>query len=623
MAKYESFADSKRRKEEEYRERRRKEGKTDMDIPGSNAQLLRRVVTSYDEMRPFVEHHLAESKKKGERGEKYFLVLDTEGFTVDTRFTKRRDLPSTWSWHEQDLLSKKVGAGEMDHRRDLQKGFKKSYAKLTSARKGDEYWHRRREMKENGVLPGDVQGFSVAAVDDKEGEWCFAVHCQKFMENEGKGPELPAMIWDLLSHDNVVVINVSCHEDIDGLICSFGVDRIPVPRISYVEAQKFFSRAWGKDMSKRSLLSIVEEGMPGQTYYRAPSLTMSNWWDYPWKIGQVRYILNDVYFLARVIDSEFEKGISFNLEKITLSFPHREKRSDNQPLIDWSKLKQPEPEGPDPVQRAINEEVPVPAHRRIPEPERPSVEDWDAELATSTLVPSPLVVEEEDDEFVMHVESNVDRREFEVRSEVEPVVEEVESVSSGPRVEETTDEVAIQTPGPSDRALVIPSKKKKVGESSSGSRALVVPRRIEQYDAEVVDDDDEFMPQPKHQRVFTETVTYRCATFYPPPNTTVWPQQEPIQIVALNNKLKDKMWLCFRDLEKDLAAKSVEKYNEIHESVLPEFLAGVATVRSMNTHGKKAIQFVLGEIAPRWTINEKRRFLKAVGTKLKNLEFSN
>ena len=116
-----SFAEAKRKMMDKFREKREKEKRIDMEFPASNNDLQRRVVTSTSELSVFVKHHLFEAERA--------VVVDTENYVYDRRFTLK-NMPATWSWHEQSLVARDVANSELSHRSELQKLLRKSFSKL-------------------------------------------------------------------------------------------------------------------------------------------------------------------------------------------------------------------------------------------------------------------------------------------------------------------------------------------------------------------------------------------------------------------------------------------------------------------------------------------------------------
>lgn len=76
-------------------------------------------------------------------------------------------------------------------------------------------------------------------------------------------------------------INIEAFADIDGIIRSFF--RKTIENIAYIEAAKFFKLAWGREWSRGqinqtpSLLSVIEQAFPGETIYKNPRITCSDW----------------------------------------------------------------------------------------------------------------------------------------------------------------------------------------------------------------------------------------------------------------------------------------------------------------------------------------------------------
>ena len=614
-----SLAEAKRIQMDQYMEKRKREKKTDMYFPATNDEIKRRIISTTGELSRFTDYHLSEAAKAAEKGKKYFLVVDTEGYTIDRRYTSK-NMPQTWSWHEQSLIAQNISAGELEKRLDMQELLRKSYSKLSAAQKAGQFWTRRREMRDIGVLPGNVMGISVAAVDDDKGRHAFAIHCQDLVKSDFDGkPQLPECFWDLLTHENVVVANVGAYEDIENIIRSFGLSRLPVPRVNYLEAGAFFGKAWDEiGDGERSVLSIVEEAFPDRTFFKSPMLMLSHWWNSPWQLNQAKYILNDVYFLAKAIACELRKGVDFDVGAMTYVFPQKQTVS-----IDWSFLHNGEPNQPDPVKKALEEEVPVPAHCRLPSHEVEADEDWEAELEAE-IDETPLVIEEQSEEEVDEPEP----QEVAV-SEVETRPKAAASDASESKSEE--DDVV---PGPSgSTALAVRST------DCSGTVAIPHPR-VQQYDVDVAENDEDIGIIPKRRRIIRETVYFQETTYTrfrpdlvgisepsvapvePTVDRPVEPTADPIVLRRLSSAAKRAIPKHVRELKSHDIAKPVwENYTETNEEEMPELVAAVGTSRKLCSKQKKVVKQLVGEIAPQWSLEEKRRFLKAVGQNLRNLEF--
>ena len=601
--KNQSLAEAKRKQMDCYMEKRRKEKKTDMHFPASNDEIKRRIVTSSGELSPFIDHHLSEAAKAAERNKKYFVVMDTEGYTVDRRYTSK-NMPPTWSWHEQTLLASGISEGEIDQRRGMQELLRKSYSKLSAAQKADQFWTRRREMRDVGIVPGDVMGISVSAVDDSESRFSFAIHCQDLVKKDFDGkPELPECFWNLLTHENVVIVNVGAHNDIENIVRSFGMSRSPVPRVSYLEAGAFFGKAWDEiGDGERSVLSIVEEAFPDRTFFKSPMLTLSHWWNSPWQLNQMKYILNDVHFLARAVSNEFEKGVDFDVDAMTYVFPQKQTVS-----IDWSFLQNADPVQPDPVKKALEEEVPVPAHCRLPPPDVEADEDWEAEIEAE-IDETPLVIEEQSEEEVDEPQPQ-ETAVSEVETRHEAVVSEVPSLSKAETSESEEDDAI---PGPSgSTALAVR------GADRSGVIALPQPR-VQQFDVDVAENDEEIGLVPKRRRITRETIYFQETTYtrfrpdlvgpseptvesVEPTENPVEPTVEPVVLRRLSSAAKRAIPKFVRALAShDMNEAVWEGYTEMDESELPELIAAVCTFKKLCSKQKKVIRKLLGEIAPQW-----------------------
>ena len=331
-----SLAEAKRKMIDSYNEKRKKEKKEDMNFPANSDELQRHIVDTEAKLKEFVDRYVRFADKMMKTRNACFVVLDVEGYTVDRRLTSL-PMPAQWSWHEQWLKQGGISPGELERRKEVQLMMRKEWAKLSLSERVEQFWSRRLDMKIQGILPGDVMGISVAAVDDYSGDLSFAINCRAFVDKEyGGRPKLPEFFWRFLSHQAIAVINVGAYGDIENLVNSFWSEDMVRPAINYIEASVFFREAWSeRGQPDRGLLSIVEEAFPGKTFFKSPAVTLSHWWEMSWKSFQIKYILNDVFFLAMAITQELERGLSFDVNDVVFFFPDKQA-----PLagIDWGSL---------------------------------------------------------------------------------------------------------------------------------------------------------------------------------------------------------------------------------------------------------------------------------------------
>ena len=171
------------------------------------------------------------------------------------------------------------------------------------------YWTFRQEEWDNGICAGSVAAIAMASVYDQVGEFAFSAHISRIVEENEGNPEMTPLLKRLLTHPAVTFINVEQHGDIDDLIRSFYREQID--GISFIEVEEFFAQHWGPNWNGRDasgnlksttgVLNIIEHAFKGYTYFKNPSITMSDWLSTRWSNAQKRYTLEDVFFLAKAI----------------------------------------------------------------------------------------------------------------------------------------------------------------------------------------------------------------------------------------------------------------------------------------------------------------------------------
>ena len=280
---------------EKYEERRRKSVyKRDIEFL-SREEREDRICTSTKQVDVFCRRHLRRADAAAKRGDIYFIVVDVEK-------TQRKE----FSWHIEELKAQRVSRTRIGERESRQRQIKGTREYKDADLKAENYFDLRKKEEEEGIIPGNVAAIQIAALDDEKGDDTFAINCLRLVDSKTGLPALPPSLEALLTADNVVLINVNQHEDIDGILSSFY--RRPIKGIVYIDAADLFNSLWGvgwagynpdgQVKTQPSALDIVEEALPGFTYYKHPKYTMGEWMVPRWSPGQVQYALEDVHVPA-------------------------------------------------------------------------------------------------------------------------------------------------------------------------------------------------------------------------------------------------------------------------------------------------------------------------------------
>ena len=95
MGKKKSLAESRAEKVKKYEEKRKSEGKVDMDFPVADSELRRRVCETEADVDKVVERHLKAADIEASQGGCYWLVLDVENFLIDFSTANRHKMPGS------------------------------------------------------------------------------------------------------------------------------------------------------------------------------------------------------------------------------------------------------------------------------------------------------------------------------------------------------------------------------------------------------------------------------------------------------------------------------------------------------------------------------------------------
>ena len=130
MGKKKSLAEAKAEKVRKYQEKRKEEGKVDMEFPVSDSELRRRVCETEAQVDEVVARHMEAVEIIASKGGFYWLVLDVENFLIDYGTSSRRKMPMQWSWHEQEMRKEGVAEEEIEKRKNFQTGMSTAFSKL-------------------------------------------------------------------------------------------------------------------------------------------------------------------------------------------------------------------------------------------------------------------------------------------------------------------------------------------------------------------------------------------------------------------------------------------------------------------------------------------------------------
>lgn len=157
-----------------------------------------------------------------------------------------------------------------------------------------------------------MAAIQIAAVDDVEEIHTFAVNCLVLAKDSKDGlPDFPSSFAHLLQHRNMCVVNIEAYNAVDNITKSFFRRRLD--NVSYLEASHFFELVWGQHWNggqpgqTLSLISVIEHAFEGQTMYKNPNTTLSNWLSHSWSPAMIRYALEDFAFLAEAIRTETKR----------------------------------------------------------------------------------------------------------------------------------------------------------------------------------------------------------------------------------------------------------------------------------------------------------------------------
>ena len=621
MGKKQSLAESKMKKTKKYLERRKLNPKDDMAFPATSEEMQKRVCYTEEEVDRAVEIHLQKADAEGERNGAYWIVLDNENYVMDRSCARRNDLPSFWSWHEQSLIANGASREEMERRKEQQKNLRSSWSKLSQAEKAAGFWTWRERMKEVGVVPGSVMGFSVAAVDDYEGEHIFAVHCKRLIDGEyGGKPRMPESIKRLLTHPFVRVINVGVYGDLEELINSFFLEEESLD-VWCVEAVDFFRAAWEEEEDwLASLLDIVERANPGKTIKKNPSITLSHWWEFIWHLNQIHYILSDTFFLAQAIARVFDQRLKFNIHEFMYCFPDKHvthnKRDGFYQILstNTTPAQKPEEENADVANSSATTDS-----RQFCKEESEMAEDLDDELLAGGGV----------------VEVNLEQIEAEPEVETQmevPVSEEERNMDENEKEEEGgKDEIRGMDDLPTEQTDGRVVLLREDGGATS-AQLSARPAGSEYHSVDEVSDEDEFDRQTpnfagKRARPAAPYTTVWAATSIETiirtrSDNPVWPKEDEVETYKLSNKNRGMLGTHINFLENHYnKPRLMEKVAEIEESQRPEFFASLGTHKQMSSRRRHAFKEALTRVSVLWSLPEKRRFLKKVAAKLCNFEF--
>ena len=74
---------------DQFHEKRKREGKVDMEFPATNDELKERVVETRDRFKHFVDIHMKAADRAMRAKSAYYVVMDTENYVLDRRFASK------------------------------------------------------------------------------------------------------------------------------------------------------------------------------------------------------------------------------------------------------------------------------------------------------------------------------------------------------------------------------------------------------------------------------------------------------------------------------------------------------------------------------------------------------
>ena len=605
-------------------DQRRWEGKR-VDMTYLTAQQREaHICHTWREAEVFIQRHLAKADAKGDS--KYVLVVDTEEPPAQGG--------QQFSWHESELVRKGVKREEIEERWRKRESLKKG-----SDRKGAD----REEDRLDGIANATVGAFSIAAADDEEGRDTFAVHIFNLL---GKNRvELPSSLLKLMSHRNVILVNVSQYDDIDAIVTTFYEDaqyRKEVLDIEFIEAQDLFLKAWGEDWngldkdgktrSTNGLLNILEHANPGFTMQKHPTTINSDWLAPTWSTAQKKYVLEEVEFLSRAVRTVLKtEGPSF-LDSLVCSFPLRklgESAKKKGPYYGPSSTdssRQTNPQGfsttlssPEDEQEAgawfpasqlqqrrAEERKAAAAYTAASNEAAKLVEASTSKMTSPAAAPIKTEVEHRIPEMDVGVSAKerstvtgeaVEKEEIKeevVRASLPPFAAGFEKAIKrarpmAPAIQQVRVDWEVQTgPSPVLSTLVTDLNECSYVPSSSSPRPTPTPPRP-------LTPSRHSSPPPKRHR--------------PDPNA------EEIKLRSLSQQQQRQLNQLKRLLSKNLNARGsrmlVGSDKEVRPEMLGEILSGVHACQKNMDKIKKVMEFW----EPQFSMDEKERFLKSVGKK--------
>ena len=676
-----SLAESRREKSEKYFARRKQFPRMDMEYPATPEEMDARLCQDEKSVDRAVAYHLEKAEEEKGRSGAYWLVLDTEGYLVDAE-NAPRNTPYSWSWHEQTLKREGVRPPELGNRAKEQETLQKEWSRLSQAEKAVEFFARKQEMEKRGIVRGNVMGISVSAVDDELGKHSFLIHTKNLIEREYGGfAQLPLSFEQLLLHPNVRLINVAIHGDIEDLFGSFYFRRPAFP-VKFVEAVDFFRRVWGEAADwTAGYIDIIERANPGKTIFKPPGITLSFFGRLILMRAQIKYMFNDTYFLAKAVKEVLDEGIEFDIFDIMNVFPAPAMAARNQQSFyallniaptDTSIMTQ-EPASTSEFVDIDDLEPPVeiPLEIRLPA----GYEDRPAEKLPEPMESDVEVeareTDDEEDRTVAFVTCDTRR------------VELAEIVGDGQtdnHIDLLTAGNCSSVPSGQLPALgIVPESGRNLPLSATMDLSVSRPRTDEYAAIDVVEDVEAFDREAPdmdgrqatvvrpyithftmHEIQFTRTVScpnlFKDTTPPPPPpplphvsasralpaisapalkdaevgmstlTTTSnirWTPQEPVITHILTRK--QKLAVHYRTkyfLNDSRTGKQKDMLLQVADDSQPEFFARVFTgVGRLNHPRKEVIRSLLADVAPLWSLPEKRRFLAQIAERADIWEF--
>ena len=161
-----------RKEIQKYEKRRNEANREDMQFMTATRRAFK-VCHNWKQVDTYLRVHIRKANEAEKAGERYLMVLDVE----EPRSKK-------FSWHERQLVYDGVKKEEIEERWRKRESMKGNDDRKGAGRKSANYWRHQREDREFGMSNGRVAAFSLAAVDDEQGDNTFSVHCGNVI---GKG----------------------------------------------------------------------------------------------------------------------------------------------------------------------------------------------------------------------------------------------------------------------------------------------------------------------------------------------------------------------------------------------------------------------------------------------------